>query len=179
MKTTLAAIALIGTALWCVPASAQMSVLTVGTCGTQGYDSGYYRPLTQDLTGNLCDGQSTIQPGNTQNTTPWLTGGATTTLPINISTATTTELIPLVSGKVIVAYPVVISGGTDNLTFEYGSGTACATGTTVLTGAMGLFTGGGLASPIALYVPAGKALCALTSAPIQLSGYVSFNQYTP
>lgn len=102
--------------------------------------------------------------------------------PVNISTATTTQIVGLVSGKKIyVLNYALIAGAADNVTFEYGTGTNCATGTTALSGALpiaangGATDGGGL-GPI-LIVPAGNALCILTSAAVQLSGHLAYTQF--
>jgi hypothetical protein len=67
------------------------------------------------------------------------------------------------------------------MTFEYGTGTACATGTTVLTGPYNLTAQAGIAKgsglgPV-LVVPVGDALCVLTSAAVQMSGSVSYTQF--
>lgn len=101
---------------------------------------------------------------------------------INVSTATTTQLVALTSAqKIYVTGYDVVAGGTGNITFEYGTGTACATGTTALTGAYpltaqsGLTKGGGL-GPV-LVVPAGNALCVLTSAAVQMSGSVAYTKF--
>lgn len=101
---------------------------------------------------------------------------------IDISTATTTELVALDTTKAIyVTSWNVIVNGTGTFKLVYGSGTACGTGTTALTGAYPLTTQTGLApgdglGPIIL-VPLGKALCATTSANIQHSGSVSYAQF--
>lgn len=102
-------------------------------------------------------------------------------VPINISTATTTQLVALASGaKIYVTGLDVVANGTGNIQFEYGTGTACATGTTILTGnynltaQAGLAKGGGL-GPM-LVVPASNALCVVTSAAIGYAGSVSFTQ---
>ena len=107
---------------------------------------------------------------------------ADTSAAISLATATTTQLVALSAGKKIYVTALnVIAGGTGNITFEYGTGTACATGTTVLTGAYpltaqtGLSMGGGL-GPV-LIVPAGNALCALTSAAVQMSGSLAYTQF--
>jgi hypothetical protein len=101
---------------------------------------------------------------------------------INVSTATTTQLVALSAGKKIYVTNLnVVAGGTGNITFEYGTGTSCGTGTTALTGAYnltaqnGLAMGGGL-GPV-LVVPAGNALCVLTSAAVQMSGSVAYTQF--
>lgn len=103
-------------------------------------------------------------------------------VPISISTATTTQLVALAANRAIyVTSWDVLAGGAGTITFEYGTGTACATGTVVLTGPYGLTAqvsigkGSGL-GPV-LFVPASNALCAVTSAAVQLSGALSFSQF--
>lgn len=101
---------------------------------------------------------------------------------INISTATTTQLVALSSGKKIyVTNYKVVAGGTGNFQFVYGTGSNCGTGTTALEGANNLTAqtgsadGGGL-GPI-LVVPASNALCATTSAAVQMSGHLSYTRF--
>lgn len=101
---------------------------------------------------------------------------------IDVSTATTTQLVALSSGKKIyVTHWDVIAASTGNIKLVYGTGSACGTGTTDLTGnynltaQAGISAGGGL-GPI-LVVPASNALCATTSAAVQMSGAVSYTQF--
>ena len=104
-----------------------------------------------------------------------------TTVAINVSTATTTRLVAL-SGSTVtyVTHLNVIAGGTGNITFVYGTGATCGTGTTSLSGAYnltaqaGLAAGGGLGA--VMMVPAGQSLCVTTSAAVQMSGFVSYVQ---
>jgi hypothetical protein len=105
-----------------------------------------------------------------------------TTVPINVSSATTTQIVGLSGGaKIYVTGLAVIAGGTGNITFVYGTGTNCGTGTTPLSGAFpliansGLTLGSGLGA--VLMVPAGQALCVTTSAAVQMSGMVTYAQY--
>jgi hypothetical protein len=117
------------------------------------------------------------------------TGGSPTSIiqagasiPINISTAATTQLVAALTGKAIyVTAWDVIAAGTTNFTFEYGTGTNCAAGTTALTGPYGLVAQFGAAKgsglgPV-LVVPAGNALCAVSSATVQVSGSLAFTQF--
>ena len=103
-------------------------------------------------------------------------------VPINISTAATTQLVAGVSGKTIyVTAWDVIAAGTTNFTFEYGTGTNCSAGTTALTGAYGLVAQFGAAKgsglgPV-LVVPAGNALCAVSSSAAQVSGSLAYTQF--
>lgn len=101
---------------------------------------------------------------------------------LTVSTATTTQLVALSgSTKIYVTAFDVIAGGTGNITFVYGTGSSCGTGTTSLTGAYpltaqtGIAKGNGL-GPV-LVVPAGNALCVTTSAAVQMSGSVAYTQF--
>jgi hypothetical protein len=101
---------------------------------------------------------------------------------INVSTAATTTLVALASGKSIyvTAWDIVVAAA-DNVTLEYGTGTNCGTGTTALTGPYNLAANGGLTKGSGLgvlfKVPAGNALCIVTSAATQASGSVSYAQF--
>lgn len=101
---------------------------------------------------------------------------------ISVSTATTTQLVAI-SGttKIYVTSYDVIAAGTGNITFVYGTGSSCGTGTTSLTGAYNLTAQAGVAKGngqgAVLVVPAGNALCVTTSAAVQMSGSVSYQQF--
>lgn len=105
-----------------------------------------------------------------------------TTAAINVSTATTTQLVALASSQQIrVTGLTVVAGGTGNITFVYGTGSNCGTGTTSLSGAIPLvanvgFTMGAGLGPV-LIVPASQALCITTSAAVQMSGWITYAQY--
>lgn len=109
---------------------------------------------------------------------------ATTSIPINLSSQATTQLIPAVSNKAIYVTSLdIVSNGTTTFTFEYGTQTTnpCDTGTTALTGPYGLVAQFGVAKgsgtgPV-LVVPDGYALCAVNSAAIQVSGSLSYAQF--
>lgn len=101
---------------------------------------------------------------------------------INVSTATTTQIVALASSKKIyVSSFDVIAGGTGNITFVYGTGSNCGTGTTSLTGPYNLTAQAGIAKGnglgAVLVVPASNALCVTTSAAVQMSGSVSYTQF--
>lgn len=92
---------------------------------------------------------------------------------ISISSATTTQLIALTSAKsIIITGGFVQVAGANNITLEYGTGSSCGTGTTNITGAVNLLTSGGFQIP-AMVLPAGQALCILTTTTAQVSGVVS------
>lgn len=124
-------------------------------------------------------------PGNITNTTltvadPCLaTSTQKLSAPINITTATTTQIVGLVTGQKIYPCSIVIDANVNSSSVEsfqwvYGTGSSCGTGTTALSGAMlsGASTGTG---PIALAVaggtlfgiPVSNALCLTT---VQVSG---------
>lgn len=101
---------------------------------------------------------------------------------INASSATTTQLVAISgSTSIYVTSFDVISGGTGNVTFVYGTGSSCGTGTTSLTGPYPLTAQAGIAKGSGvgtiLKVPSGNALCVTTSAAVQVSGSVSYQQF--
>lgn len=142
-------------------------------CTVCGSATGSAVPSTANYVAAVSSGNLTgiIQPDNSA--------------PINVSTATTTQLVALSSGKKIYVSAmdfVNASGTADNVTFEYGTGSNCGTGTTALTGpyatgtnSPGLSKGGGLG--VIMTVPASNALCMVTSAAVQVSGSVSYTQF--
>lgn len=107
---------------------------------------------------------------------------ANASVAISMNTATTTELVA-VSGstKVYVTAWDVIAAGTGNFKLVYGTGTNCGTGTTDLTGnynltaQTGISKGSGIAPVIV--APAGKAVCGTTSAAVQMSGSLTYQQF--
>src|SRR5215472_5073978 len=107
---------------------------------------------------------------------------------INISTATDTQLVASQANNNIFLCGFFLNqvNGSGSLKFEYGTGTNCATGKTALTGAIFASTVASkvtntnntpnLAAGTQLVVPAGNALCALSTGTIQQSGYISYVQ---
>lgn len=100
---------------------------------------------------------------------------------INISTATTTQLVAASGFKTIyVSGGMVYAGGTGNITFKAGTGSSCGTGTRSLTGPIplkdqgGFLLTGGLGNQLRLR--AGEALCATTDAAVQMSGWLIYAQ---
>lgn len=106
---------------------------------------------------------------------------ADSSVPISMTSATTTELVPAVAGQQIyVTHFHVIAAGTGNFKLVYGTGTNCGTGTTDLTGNYNLTAQAGLAAGVGLgviaIVPPGRALCATNSAAVGMYGLASFSQ---
>lgn len=163
-------------------------------------------------------GTWTVQPGNTANTTAWLVTGTGGTFPatmratgsngvatlsmadlsasVSLAAATTTEIIPLAASESIyvTGYGLTISttGATaQTVQFVYGTGTNCATGATVITGAMTgatLMSSSGVNAPVVITqggalgaifqpVPASNALCLKTTGTQGVGWYVSYTQY--
>ena len=108
-------------------------------------------------------------------------GGPMLSVPVTISTATTTAMVTGVSGKVTRVYHWdLIATAADNVTWEQGTtaSTPCDTNMTALTGAYPLAANGGISvgngEGNIFQLPAGYTLCLLTSAATQLSGSVSY-----
>src|SRR5262249_53688761 len=114
-----------------------------------------------------------------------------TSQPVNIVSATTTQLVALSAGKVIYVcggFVDVASSATSAATiqFEYGTGASCGTGTTVLTGTMGTgtATAGIDAEPVtiqgygaAFQTASGNALCVVTAGTtINVQGWITVIQ---
>ena len=108
---------------------------------------------------------------------------ADTSVPITVTTNSTTQLVALSSGKKIYVMALdLIAAGTTGAQFEYGTGTNCGTGTTVLTGnysltaQVGLTKGSGL-GPV-LVVPASNALCIVTTgSSVAVAGSAAYTQF--
>ena len=100
-----------------------------------------------------------------------------------ITSATTTQIIALTSGKSIyVTHYEIHNGAAANAIYwVYGTGTNCGTGTTTLTGLVSLAAndgsngGGGLGA--VLTVPASQALCIVTSSAGPLGGHLQYTVF--
>lgn len=103
-------------------------------------------------------------------------------IPITVSTATTTQLVAAITGKSIyVTSATIVAAGTGNIQFVYGTGTNCATnqgnvtGNFQLTAQTGFATGDG--TGIVWVVPQGNALCITTSAAVAMPGVLAYAQF--
>jgi hypothetical protein len=114
---------------------------------------------------------------------------ANASAPIAISTATTTQLIAAPAGlspggaaqAIHVTHMDVVAAGTGNIQFVYGTGTNCGTGQGNLTGNYNLTAQAGL-SPgsgigVIWTVPAGNAVCAITSAAVGMAGSIAYRVF--
>lgn len=102
---------------------------------------------------------------------------------VNVTSATTTQLVAL-SGSTIIRVGAItlIDAVAATVQLEYGTGTACGTGTTALTGPMSLAANTPLTihlgSDAALRTAAGAALCVVTgSGTTGLAGFISYAQF--
>jgi hypothetical protein len=107
---------------------------------------------------------------------------ANASVPINISTAATTQLVPASgSARIYVTAWDVVAGGVGTIKLEYGSGSNCATGATALTGAYTLTAYSSIAKGTGLapifVIPPGDALCAVTGAAAPMNGSVTYTQF--
>jgi hypothetical protein len=107
---------------------------------------------------------------------------------LQMTTATTTQLVALLSGAKVRVCAYAIQGSTTStattLKLVYGTGTACATGTTALTPAWNM-PASSTALPFAegkgdgelFQTPAGNALCATSSAAGTVNISITFAQF--
>lgn len=103
-------------------------------------------------------------------------------VPIVISTSTTTQLVALASGQSIyVTSWDVISAGSGTVQLVYGTGTNCATAQGNVTGVYTLAANVGLAKGTGvgavLVVPQGTALCATTVGAVVYGGSLSYARF--
>lgn len=99
--------------------SASLATFGVGATGAAPpANANYMGGLTSGATGGLQQGVTICDSGG------WL----------NMTTATTTEIAPLVASRTIYICSVVAqAGGTTTMTFQRGTGTNCGTGTTAIS----------------------------------------------
>jgi len=107
---------------------------------------------------------------------------------LQMTTATTTQLVALVAGEKVRVCAYAIQGSTTStattLKLEYGTGTACATGTTALTPAWNMPAsstalpfGAGEGTGELFQTPAGDALCAVNSAAGTVNISITYAQF--
>lgn len=135
------------------------------------------------LNASFANAQSTQQicyTSNGSNCVPSIQ--ASNSVPLAISSATTTQIVPLSGTKSIyVTSWDGISSAAGTLLWVYGTGTNCATGTTSLTGtytfgASTVFSKGDGHGGI-LFVPPGNALCVTSASTINFQGSISYAQF--
>lgn len=101
---------------------------------------------------------------------------------LSVSSATTSELVALVSGqRIYITAWDFIASAVGTIKLVYGTGTNCGTGTTDLTGnytitTSTVFTKGNGLGPV-LIVPASNALCYTSASTAALQGTISYVQF--
>lgn len=160
--------------------SRNMSTATAadGNCKTY-IDADTSSQIHADMTAPVPPGTNTI--GNVGSDPS--SGKATPTEAFLALPATTTTQIIALSGstKTYITSAVVIAGGTVNVTFKYGTGSNCVTGTTTLNGPWpltaqaGFSKGSGLGA--VMIVPAGQALCITTDASVTGGVDLTYQQF--
>jgi hypothetical protein len=132
-------------------------------------------------TGSTAPGNAMYAGGNSSGI---LTGivACDSSAQLTMSTATTTQMVALVSGKSIYVCGLILNGGGSTTTkLVYGTGTNCATGTTSLTPAFTLASGtnvilgGGLG--FVTKANTANALCVTNSAAATANIFVSYTQF--
>lgn len=102
-----------------------------------------------------------------------------TTVAIDTASSGNVQLVALTSGQTIFVcgYDVIVDSAVD-FQFIYGTGSACATGETDITGPMGFAANGGVVrsngGSVQFKTAASNALCLELSGAVQTSGYVSY-----
>lgn len=104
-----------------------------------------------------------------------------TTVSIGNSTSGNVELVALSASNIVYVCGLhVVAGAATNVSFIYGTGTACATGETALTGAMQFAANGGIAvannGVVQMKTASANALCTKNSGANRIDGWVSYVQ---
>lgn len=105
---------------------------------------------------------------------------ATASAPIAVSSATTTQVIALSSLRTYITGWDFMSAGAGTVQLEYGTGTNCGTVVGTLTGAYPVAANAGLSRGSlgpALIVPAGNAVCVVTTTSATAQGSIAYAQY--
>jgi len=134
-------------------------------------------PANAQLLGFRSDGG--LAAGTAALTAPIICGDS---VAINTASSGNTELVALTSSETVyVCGYTVVASGTVNVSFITGTGTACATGETALTGAMNLLAGGGVAEGSSFFRGmkglASNAFCIKLSGAVQVSGILYYTKF--
>ena len=143
----------------------------VGSIASTGLTN--FRVTVTALSSGTVSGTETCSPGNPSGSV----GSAGTSLPIacdlsvaiNISSATTTQLVAPSGTKsvYVCAFSFTVSGTTPTAQFEYGTGASCGSGTTALTGPYTPIVGNEIAAGAGMgtimRAPAANGVCLVTT----------------
>jgi hypothetical protein len=164
--------------------NSQLSVAT-GTTADAAYTSGngsmvsILKGIYAGTTGSIPAGTNTIgdigSDPSAGKATPQFTF-------LGMPATTTTQMVALSgSTRIYVTSMMAFSGGTANLTFKYGTGSNCGTGTATLAGPYPLTAQAGftLGSGIAavMIVPSSQALCVTTDATVTGGVQITYQQF--
>lgn len=100
---------------------------------------------------------------------------------VSVTAGATTEIIPLVAGKVNRVCAFVITQATAGTAkFVRGTGSNCGTGTADITAAMAIATNGSISANVGngslFSAPAGQAIC-LTAVTGNVTGFVNYARF--
>mgnify|MGYP001579714603 CR=1 FL=1 len=150
------------------------------------YNRGQLQPFSLTTLGALrTDSSSTLQPTlprglSSEGPVPFTVCDQSAA--INTASSGYTQLVArLGTQAVYVCGYTFVSTSALAVKFAYGTGTACATGTVDMTGAMAVAANGGVVNPVGsvptLITPGGQAFCVNISVSTQVSGHITYGQF--
>jgi hypothetical protein len=176
-NNSITATAAVATVAFTPATGTQQLAVTPSTLSGDNYVATYACSSTYPTAGVL---NVTFSP-SISSTIDACTTSAKSSVAVSITTATTTQLVALSAGKKVYACGFAATfGASSTLALEYGTGSACGTGTTALTGVLTPGTGvavvTGNGSATVATTPAGNALCALTTGTGGIYGILTYVQ---
>jgi hypothetical protein len=111
--------------------------------------------------------------GNMTGLVAMLKVNSSVTTDVNMSTATTTQIVALSGSNYIRFSYHLMAAGTTNVSIVYGTGTNCGSGTTTIDGPLPLTAQTGMVGNDEV-IPPGNALCILNGSASQIGGEVSW-----
>jgi len=137
---------------------------------TAGVINATFSPVATEIIGNVAGSGDPCQNPSV----------AKSSVSVAISTATTTQLVALTTGKIVYACGFSASfGASTTAQFAYGTGSACGTGTTALTGVFAPGTGvvlGLSAEGAHFQTIASNALCLVSTGTGGINGVLTYIQ---
>ena len=99
-----------------------------------------------------------------------------------LSATTAVIVTHLNQSQIYVSHYMLIGNGTGSYSWEYGTGSNCGTGTTVIDGPVNLAAQAGAApgdgmGVILQPVPAGNDLCLVTTSSANVGGHIAYSQF--
>ena len=153
----------------------QTFIVTPSQLTGDTYVAAYTCGTTYPTAGSIT---TSFSPINTVSADPCVISPKST-VSIAISTATTTQLVALATGKAIYVCGFTATvGASSTIQFEYGTGSACGTGTTALTGVFTPATAAVLSltgEGTKITAPASNALCAVSTGTGGINGVLTYS----